>query len=396
MATHLWRCRLLLTILAAGLSTSCSEDREPGGARQVWRFAIEESTGSVQHTYALRFKELIEERSEGNVEVVVYPYGTLGTSTQLTEQLNMGVIEFAMASPGSLGKFIPELQVFLLHFVLSEDDDVSRRVLADPELLAMIDELYAEKGLKLLAIFPEGEMVWTTKGEVREPGDFAGVKMRVMTSPILLDAYDAYGASATPLPYSEVYSALQLNMIDGQVNPIFAIERQKFHEVTSWLTFPQHAQLITTTAANRSFFESLPESERRMVEEVIAELNDEIFRRQRQLQFEMLKQIIRDKQRKEQPLHVAGDLKRVLGTLDASERLELVEENPFLELSPPLTDEERAAFRRLSQAVRETYLEIGGTRSQAILKKLAELKAREEGRVETIREGDGSTSGPDG
>jgi tripartite ATP-independent transporter DctP family solute receptor len=368
----------IVLVAAATLATAgCrQDDRRRQPTREIWRFAIEESEGSVQHEYALRFKELIEERTGGEVEVVVYLYGTLGTSTHMTEQLNMGVVELAMASPGSLGKFIPELQVFLLHFVLSDDDRTNQRILSDPELVAYFDELYAPKGLRLLSIFSEGEMVWTTKKEIRAPDDFRGVKMRVMTSPILLEAYDAYGASATPMPYSEVYSGLQLNMIDGQVNPIFAIERQKFHEVTSWLNFPRHASFITTCAANREFFDGLPPDRQELVASVIAELDEYIFEVQTRFQTERLKTILRDKKRRRSELNICGDLSAFVESLTPQEREELIDDNPYLRLHPALSPEERQEFRRASEGVREEFLRIGGPRSQAVLDRLLSATAQ--------------------
>ena len=353
------------------LATGCGVGTEGStDSVEIWRFAIEEAEGSVQHQYALRFKELIEARTSGEVEVVVYPYGTLGTSTHMTEQLNMGVIEFAMASPGSLGKFIPEMQVFLLHFVLPEDDRQTQQMLSDPELIAYLDELYSPKGLKLLSIFSEGEMVWTTKKKIRTPEDFRGVKMRVMTSPILLAAYNAYGASATPMPYSEVYSGLQLNMIDGQVNPIFAIERQKFHEVTSWLIFPGHTSFVTTCAANRDFIDSLSPAHRQLVTDVINELDSYIFELQVGFQTERLKTILRDKKRKQSELNICGDLSRFIDSLTPQERQELIDDNPSLNVTPHLSAEEREAFRRVSEDVRDVFLEIGGARSRTVLDRL--------------------------
>lgn len=370
-----WFAPLIITLLGAMiLLCGCGRDLA-GDSRQVaetWRFAIEESEGSVQHEYALRFKQLIEERTNGEVEVVVYPYGTLGTSTHITEQLNMGVVEFAMASPGSLGKFIPEMQVFLLHFVLSQDDRTNQRILSDPRLIEDLDQLYAPKGLKLLSIYSEGEMVWTMKQRVRSPDDFGNVKMRVMTSPILLAAYDAYGASPTPMPYSEVYSALQLNMIDGQVNPIFAIERQKFHEVTSWMIFPGHTSFITTCAANRPFVETLPANHQAILKRTITELDEYIFGVQTQFQTERLKDILRDKKRKQSPLKVIGKMDRFVNSLSAEEQKELIDENPYLEFRPPLSEQEIAAFRQASRDVRDVYLEIGGRDAPEVLARLLE------------------------
>ena len=84
----------------------------PAAGRDVerWRFAIEETRGSVQDAYAQKFKEIVEDRTNGAVEVIIYPYGTLGTSDHVTELLAMGAVQFAMASPGHLGKLIPEVQ----------------------------------------------------------------------------------------------------------------------------------------------------------------------------------------------------------------------------------------------------------------------------------------------
>lgn len=356
----------LFFLLAVLLLPGCQGPPEPDQPI-VWRFAIEESVGSVQHDYATAFAERIASASDGQIKVLIYPYGTLGTSTQITEQLNLGILQFAMASPGSLGKFIPELQAFLLHFVLPTNEADINRMLANQSLMQRLDQWYQPKGLKLLSMYSEGQMAWTLNKEVRQPQDFQGIKMRVMTTPLLLAAYGAYGASPTPMPYSEVYSGLQLKMIDGQVNPLFAIERQKFHEVTSWLILPGHTSFVTSCAANRRFYDELPDDQRIMVDQTIAELQDYIFQKQSQLQWTSLRQIIEDKKRRQSMLHIAGDLQPFLQELSAAERTELIEENPFLELHPPLSDQEIAAFRDASEQAVEVFQEIGGSESSELL-----------------------------
>ncbi|MGM0577982.1 MAG: TRAP transporter substrate-binding protein DctP [Myxococcota bacterium] len=345
--------RLLLAALAAALLalTACPGERSvyPKG-KDIWRFAIEETQGSVQHAYAMRFKELIEERSGGDIHVVVYTYGTLGTSDQITEQLHNGTLEFAMASPGHIGKLIPELQVFLLHFAFSEDPQVNKRALQHDEALrSRLDDLYARKGFKFLDAFAEGWMVWTTSKSVRTPEDLEGVKMRVMTSPLLLAAYEAYGASATPLPYSEVYSALQLNMIDGQVNPIFAIEEMSFYEVTSHLVFPRHAQFFTTAMTNRGFYRDLSPDRREMLDGVITDLHDYIFDVQRRFNAERLD--------------------------------EMLENKPELEIVR-LTEEERAAFRERAKQVWDRYVEMVGPTGRELLDIIRAAVERAEEEVE--------------
>ncbi len=338
---------VLATLLVAG---SCQAPAEQQGGVEEWRFAIEETIGSVQHEYALRFKELIEERTEGQVKVTVYTYGTLGTSDQLTEQLQLGAVQFAMASPGHLGKLIPEVQVFLLHFVLSDDERVNQQALRDPELIGLLDDLYATKGMALLSAFSEGWQVWTTRRPVREPADFRGQRIRVMTSPLLLAAYRAYGASPTPLPYAEVYSALQLNMVDGQVNPVFAIQEMSFHEVTDWMIFAGQAPFIATAVASRDFFDGLRPERQQLVRETIDELDEFVFQAQR-------------------------DFNR--------ERLEIIRsQRPDMEILH-LTDEERERFRQASLPVRDLYLRMGGPRAAEVLDRLLAAVARAEEQAES-------------
>lgn len=331
--------------LTAFAAAACGGD----GADRIWRFALEETRGSVQDTYASRFEELIEEKSGGEIDVIVYPYGTLGTSDQTTEQLYNGTLQFAMASPGHLGKLIPEVQVFLLHFLLSGDADIDNRALADPDLRATFDRLYREKNFVLLTFITEGDMVWTTKSPVRRPADFAGVKMRVMTTPLLLAAYRAYGASPTPLAYSEVYSALQLNMIDAQVNPVFAIEEMSFYEVTNYMIFPDHAQFVASVMTNADFYEQLEPGERKWVDDAIAELQPYILEKQKAFSESRLEEI-----------------------LEKKPRMEVVH----------LSEQERAAFREASLPVRDRFVRQVGSEGEKVLEQLLTAVRRSRVRAE--------------
>ena len=323
--------RLLLVFLLALLTSGCLDGN---GGTEVWRLAIEETPGSVQDAWAQRFKTLMEDETDGEVQVIVYPYGALGTSDHVTQQLHNGTLEIAMSSPGHLGKLIPEVQAFLLHFILTDDVAVNAAALQDPELRAFMNGLYAEKGLAFLTAFGEGWQVWTTQEAVRQPEDFEGMRFRVMTSPLLVASYQAYGADPTPLPYSEVYSGLQLRMIDGQVNPVFAIEEMSFYEVIEWMIFPRHAEFITTVAANPEFLDGLSPERRTLVEDVVRRLQSEIFAIQSRFNQERLEKI-----RARRP------------------------EVQILELS----DDERQRFRQASLEVRERYVEMAGPRGRQLL-----------------------------
>lgn len=321
-------------------STGPESEPEP----VTWRFALEEIEGSVQDAYAQEFKRRIESRSQGAISIEVYPYGSLGSSSQMTEMLQSGALELAFASPGHLADAIPEVGIFTLHFVLSDDERVNRRVLSDPQLHQLLQQAYRNQDLELLAVVQEGWMVWSGDRVLRSPADFEGFKIRTMTSPILVESYRAYGADPTPMPYSEVYSGLQLGQIDGQVNPIFAIEEMSFHEEQAYLTSGRHAQFVTTLAAGRSWFESLDEPTRAMVEDVRDELVEWIDLEQQALNARRLDLI-----------------------LDAG-GTEWVE----------LGENERDAFRQASLGVRETYVEQAGEHGRKVLETLLELVEKHE------------------
>jgi TRAP-type C4-dicarboxylate transport system substrate-binding protein len=318
-------------------------DAEP--QTTTWRFALEEIEGSVQDAYAQEFKRRVEAQTDGAVQVEIYPYGSLGTSSQITEMLQSGALELAFASPGHLADAIPEVGVFTLHFVLSDDDAVNRQALSDPELHALLQDPYRNQDLHLLAVVQEGWMVWSGDRPLRSPSDFEGFKIRTMTSPILVESYRAYGANPTPMPYGEVYSGLQLGQIDGQVNPVFAIEEMSFYEEQDYLTSGRHAQFVTTLAASRPWFDGLDAETQSLVERIRDEMVVWIDEEQQRYKEERLETILS-----------AG------GT-------EWVE----------LSESEREAFRAASLGVRETYLEQAGERGEVILQTLLELVDKYQG-----------------
>jgi TRAP-type transport system periplasmic protein len=313
-----------------------------------WKFAIEEIDGSVQDQYAQEFKRLIEEKSGGEITVSVYPYGTLGTSADLTELVQVGAIQFANASPGHLGTLVPEIQVFSIPYLLSPNNAVNKEILTNSEVIyGQLSEDFAAKELKLLTMYPEGEMVWTANKEIRSPADFDNFKMRTMVSPMLVTAYESFGASPTPMPYGEVYGGLQLKQIDGQVNPIFAIEEMKFYEVQDYMIWAGQQQFTTTVVTNNEWYEGmLSDQERQWLDETITELADYIFEVQEQFNQERLESI-----------------------KQAKPDLQMIE----------LSEEERAPFREAAQAVREQFVEMTGDKGQQILDGLtAEIEQLEQ------------------
>lgn len=337
---------ILLTSLASGCASKPAQSGDanatPASAEEktyTWRFAHEEIDGSVQDLYVKRFKEIIEEKSNGKVKIEIYPVGQIGDATQQCELLQNGGIEFGIVSPGNTGTIVPENQLFSLHFLFNDNMDKNAEIFKTSKALnEALSAKYLKKSIKVLAYWTEGAMQWTSSKPVNTPDKWKGFKMRTMPSPMIVAAYEAYGANPTPVPYMEVYSGLQLNMIEGQENPLFAIEEMKFYEVQKYLTLASSNLYVTTTACNPDFFNSLPADMQKMIVDTVDEIRDYSFEIQAELNGAALDKI-----------KAASDI-------------------PIIEL----TAEERAAFREASRKAYDRYAEMVGADGKKILDQLIE------------------------
>jgi TRAP-type C4-dicarboxylate transport system substrate-binding protein len=299
----------------------------------TWRYAFEESMTDVQGVYAQAFKKYIEENSDHTLQL--FPYGTLGESADIMEQAQAGILQFVDQSPGFTGALIPEAQVFFIPYLLPENEDQLAEFFRTSKAInETFPKLYAEQGLELLTMFPEGEVVITTKEPFKSPEELAGVKVRVMTNPLLVESYKAFGATPTPLPWGEVYGGLQTNIIQGQENPLFWVESAKMYEVTDVITFTGHNNFTTAVMANKAFFDGLPETDQALIEKGMDAAFDQIIAYQRGL----------------------GD--KSLATIQ--------ENKPSITVNH-LNESERQTFRDAAKDVEAKFIEMTGDQGQALL-----------------------------
>ena len=274
----------------------------------------------------------------------LFPYGTLGESADIMEQAQAGILQFVDQSPGFTGSLIPEAQVFFVPYLLPQDQEQLNSFFRNSVAInEMFPALYAEQGLELLTMFPEGEVVMTTKEPVTSPEDLNEVKVRVMTNPLLVESYRAFGATPTPLPWGEVYGGLQTNIIQGQENPMFFVESTKMYEVTDHITFTGHNNFTTAVMANKDFFDGLSEEEQTMVQDAIDVAFDHILEYQE------------------------GLTESALDTI--------LEAKPSMTVTR-LTEEQRAPFQDAAESVEAAFIEMTGESGQEILDQMkADLAA---------------------
>ncbi|SCY93229.1 TRAP transporter substrate-binding protein DctP [Paracoccus tibetensis] len=314
----------------------------PAAMADTWRYAFEEALDEVQGVFAQKFKEEVEANSDH--EVQLFPFGTLGESDNILEQTQSGILQFVNQSPGFTGALIPEAQVFLVPYLLPEDEQQLYSFFRDSEAInGIFPELYAEQGLELLTMYPEGEVMVTSNRPIAAPADFDDVKVRVMTNPLLVSSYQAFGATPTPLPWGEVYGGLQTGIIDGHENPAFFIESTRTFEVQEHITRLGHNNFTTALMANKDFFDGLSEEDQQLIRNATDAAFEHILEYQQ-------------------------------GLTEAS--LEAIEAaKPSITVTT-LSEEERAPFRATTEQVEATFLEIGGPRAQEVLDQMkADLEA---------------------
>ncbi|SEA76093.1 TRAP transporter substrate-binding protein DctP [Marinobacterium iners] len=299
----------------------------------TWRYAFEEAITDVQGVYATKFKEHIEANSDHNIQL--FPYGTLGESADTMEQAQAGLLQFVDQSPGFTGSLIPEAQVFFIPYLLPETHEALDSFFRNSKAINEdFKEIYAQHGLELLKMFPEGEVVITTQEPFEKPADLNGVKIRVMTNPLLVESYKAFGATPTPLAWGEVYGGLQTNIIQGQENPLFWVESAKMYEVSDVITFTGHNNFTTAVMANKRFFDGLPEADQALIHEAMDVAFDHIMEYQKGLSERSLEKIL--------------------------------EQKPEIEVVR-LTEEQRAPFRAAAKEVEAKYIEMTGDSGKALL-----------------------------
>lgn len=226
------------------------------------KLASEEIEGDFMTVWARNFSDHMKDWSDGKIDVNVYPYGTLGATGDINELAQMGVVQYVFSDYAWISSFVPQAQVLALNYLFPTEKvaEVIDWMVRNGDFYPLLEKAFRKQGLVPLSIMFEGWQWMTTKTEVKSLDDIKGLKLRVMSSKLLVEDYKAYGASPTPMSYGEVYSGLQMGLIDGQVNPLFAIYSMKFFEVQNFCTQLKSEPFLGIPTVNEEFFDSLPQN----------------------------------------------------------------------------------------------------------------------------------------
>jgi tripartite ATP-independent transporter DctP family solute receptor len=210
------------------------------------------------------FKDIVEAESSGEIKVEVYPAGQLGGERELIESTKLGMVQMSMVSGAIAGQFKPAMVLDIPYLFSSAP--VAWKVLDGNFGKEMSAAILKATGFRVLAYGETGFRNFTnSKRVIKSPKDLAGLKIRVMETPLYVTMVKSLGAAPTPISWPEVYTSLQQKVVDGQENPVATIKQAKFAEVQKYLTLDGHTYGADFLIINDAFFQKLTQEQRGII-----------------------------------------------------------------------------------------------------------------------------------
>lgn len=245
------------------------------------RFAHPHPEVDPVQTAALKMAELLKQRSNGQVEMQVFPNGVLGSDPTMVSAVRGGTIDMGWTGNPFFTGMAPRLNVLDLPFIFKDRAHVAR-VFDGP----IGDELRRELEPSNLVTLATWEVGWrsitNSRRPVRTPADVKGLKIRTTPNPAHIKAFQLLGASPTPMAFTELYTAMETGTVDGQDNPALVVLSAKFYEVQKHLSETHHCYTVGPFVMNKPKFEGLPSD----IKTLLSSTAKEMAKYQRQLRIE--------------------------------------------------------------------------------------------------------------
>ena len=243
----------------------------PAASATVLKVGHVEAEDRSTHKALLQFKDELESKTEGRIEVQIFPNAELGGDEELCESVAMGTIQMALPSTSVLTAYKDEIGVLDMPYLFKDAQSAFNAL--DGELGAQIDEWIAGNGFISLGYVYNGPRCTTNNVRpIYTPADLAGLKMRVMSSPVFIAMYETLGANATPMSFSELFTGLQQNVVDGQENPPTLIYASGFQQVQKYLTMDSHVHNFLPILTNEAWFNGLSADDQAILKECCANM----------------------------------------------------------------------------------------------------------------------------
>lgn len=265
----------MIAALLVGCGTKNADVPQGDDTEQTYTLKVHLSAPQSDPMYKAceEFKRIIEEKTNGNVTLELYPSSSLGVTQDCLEGLSMRACDVVFESLSNLSTWtelanieaVPYMYSGVEHFNAVWKGDVGKKI---------FDDVGAATGLKIMGSGLQGVRVVTSTVPVQSVEDVKGLKLRVPTIDVYLKTWQWLGAAATPLPGSEIFTSLQQKTVQGQENPYTNSASMSLQEVCSYVTETNHVYSMTTFIMDQKFFSSLPADYQAAIEEAAATAGD--------------------------------------------------------------------------------------------------------------------------
>ncbi|MDX6750080.1 TRAP transporter substrate-binding protein (plasmid) [Geminicoccaceae bacterium 1502E] len=252
MRSHLVSAVLVTALAASGSAAAADYTLKLGHANDP------DPKNSIFHAMSLEFERLVEERSGGRIDVVIYPAMQLGGEQEQVRATQLGTQEAALVSMNNLNAFAPSLGFFSLPYMFTSVEEGRRAI--DRGWEQINEWAVADAGVRVLTITDAGFRVLSnSRHPVRSLEDLQDLKIRLPQNPIMISAFESWGVSPIPMAWSETFNALQQKVVDGQENPVNVLLAVKFYEVQKYVTDIDWILQTGALVVSEDFFQGLPE-----------------------------------------------------------------------------------------------------------------------------------------
>lgn len=230
------------------------------------RFGYEAPRSDSQHVAAKKFNELLEQKTNGEIKLKLFPDSTLGNAQTMISGVRGGTIDLEMSGSPNFTGLVQRLNVIDIPFIFKDREHVYK--VLDGEIGQGLLKELEQHGLKGLAFWDVGFRAFSnSKHTVTKPEDIKGLKVRTNQNPMYIEAFTLLGGNPVPMPLSELYTALETRAVDAQEHPIGIFWSSKLYEVQKYLSLSNHGYTPLIVVMNKAKFDALsPELQKAMVE----------------------------------------------------------------------------------------------------------------------------------
>jgi TRAP-type transport system periplasmic protein len=263
----------LALLLLGALATSAFQANAQDIQERTIRFGHLNNTDHPMSMGARKFAELVAAKSGGKLNVKEYPASQLGNEMQQQSALQGGVQEMSAPAPTSLAGIVKEFGLLDFPFIVSNFRQADA-LLDGPVGKALLARL-PEKGLVGLTFFDLGfRNVTNSKRPIAKAEDLDGLKLRVIPNPVFLETFKTFKANPVPMPFAELYPALETKAVDGQENPFSVILSNKFFEVQKYVSATNHVYAANIILVGKKFWDKLSPAEQKILQDSAIEARD--------------------------------------------------------------------------------------------------------------------------